>query len=113
MSWFAEYERKKKKSAREALQIVQSGMRVWIHANSGFPQVLADALTERAPELRNVEVAHLLGMGKAKYAEPEFSSSFRANALFIGPSVRTAVNDGRADYTPIHLSEIEAMLTSG
>ena len=113
MSWFAEYESKRKNSAREALQVVESGMRVWIHANSGFPQVLADAMTERAPELRDVEVAHLLGMGKARYAEPEFAQSFRPNALFIGPNVRGAVNDGRADYTPIHLSEIEALFTSG
>ncbi|ABF39953.1 acetyl-CoA hydrolase/transferase [Candidatus Koribacter versatilis Ellin345] len=113
MSWFVEYERKRKNSAAEALKAVQSGMRVWVHANSGFPQVLADALTARAPELRDVEVAHLLGMGKARYAEPEYAASFRPNALFIGPSVRTAVNDGRADYTPIHLSEIEALFTSG
>jgi acyl-CoA hydrolase len=32
---------------------------------------------------------------------------FRHNAFFIGGNVREAVNDGRADYTPIHLSEVE------
>lgn len=112
MSWMAEYE-SKKKTAREALRVIESGMRVWVHANSGFPQVLANALADRAPELRNVEVAHLLGLGYAKYAEPEFAASFRPNALFIGSNVRKAVNEGRADYTPIHLSEIEAMFTSG
>lgn len=112
MSWVAEYEHKKK-TAREALRVVESGMRVWIHANSGFPQVLANALAERAPEVRDVEVAHLLGLGYAKYAERSFAESFRPNALFIGANIREAVNDGRADYTPIHLSEIEAMFTSG
>ncbi len=112
MSWVVEYEHKKK-SAREALQVVRSGMRVWVHANSGFPQVLANALAERGYELENVEVAHLLGLGYAKYAEPQFAAAFRPNALFIGANVREAVNDGRADYTPIHLSEIEAMFTNG
>ncbi|HEY3930521.1 MAG TPA: acetyl-CoA hydrolase/transferase C-terminal domain-containing protein [Candidatus Koribacter sp.] len=112
MSWVAEFEHKKK-SAREALKAVESGMRVWIHANSGFPQVLADALADRGEELHDVEVAHLLGLGYAKYAEPKYAAAFRPNALFIGANVRAAVNDGRADYTPIHLSEIEAMFTSG
>jgi len=112
MSWAAEYEHKKK-TAREALRVVESGMRVWMHANSGFPMVLANALAERAPDVRDVEVAHLLGLGYAKYAEAQFAESFRPNALFIGANVRAAVNDGRADYTPIHLSEIEAMFTSG
>ncbi len=112
MSWIAEYE-SKKKTAQEALRAVQSGMRVWVHANSGFPQVLANALADRGPELRDVEVAHLLGLGYAKYAEPQFAASFRPNALFIGSNVRAAINDGRADYTPIHLSEIEALFTSG
>jgi 4-hydroxybutyrate CoA-transferase len=112
MSWVAEYE-SKKKTAREALRVIEPGMRVWIHANSGFPQVLANALADRAPELHDVEVAHLLGLGCVKYAEPQFAAAFRPNALFIGANVRAAVNDGRADYTPIHLSEIEAMFTSG
>lgn len=112
MTWVAEYE-SKKTSAREALRVVQSGMRVWVHANSGFPQVLANALADRGSEVHDVEVAHLLGLGYAKYAEPKYAAAFRPNALFIGSNVRAAVNDGRADYTPIHLSEIEAMFTSG
>ena len=112
MSWVAEYN-SKKKTAREALRVVESGMRVWVHANSGFPQVLANALAERGPELHDVEIAHLLGLGYAKYAEPQLAASFRPNALFIGANVRQAINEGRADYTPIHLSEIEAMFTSG
>ncbi len=112
MSWIAEYE-SKKKTVGEALRVVESGMRVWVHANSGFPQVLANGLADRASEVQNVEVAHLLGLGYAKYADPQFAASFRPNALFIGTNVRAAVNDGRADYTPIHLSEIEALFTSG
>jgi acyl-CoA hydrolase len=38
---------------------------------------------------------------------------FRHNAMFIGANVRAAVNDGRADYTPIYLSEIEGLFESG
>jgi acyl-CoA hydrolase len=112
MSWIAEYE-SKKKTAREAMKAVESGMRVWMHANSGFPQVLANALADHAPNVRDVEVAHLLGLGYAKYAEPQYAASYRPNALFIGSNVRKAINEGRADYVPIHLSEIESMFTNG
>ena len=58
-------------------------------------------------------MAHLLGLGYAKYAEPQFAEAFRPNALFIGANVRDAINDGRADYTPIYLSEIEGLFESG
>jgi acyl-CoA hydrolase len=112
MSWIEEYD-SKKKTAREAMMAIKSGMRVWIHANSGFPQALANALADHAPNVRDVEVAHLLGLGYAKYAEPQYAASYRPNALFIGANVRKAINEGRADYVPIHLSEIEAMFTSG
>jgi acyl-CoA hydrolase len=112
MSWIAEYE-SKKKTAREAMKAVESGMRVWMHANSGFPQVLANALADHAPNVRDVEVAHLLGLGYANYAEPQYAASYRPNALFIGSNVRKAINEGRADYVPIHLSEIESMFTNG
>ena len=72
-----------------------------------FPQVLLEALTRRAGQLRNVEMMHLLGFGEAYYNRPEFAESFRHNALFIGSNMRQTVEDGRADYIPVHLSEIE------
>jgi acyl-CoA hydrolase len=100
-------------SAVEALQQVRSGDRVWIHAGSGAPLTLIDALTARAPELRGVEIVHLLTLGEAPYARPEFAESFRHSGLFLGGNVREAIKAGRADYTPINLSEIERLFTSG
>ena len=52
-------------------------------------------------------------MGIADYSLPEYEGHFRHNALFIGGNVRKAVQEGRADYTPIFLSEIEGLFTSG
>jgi acyl-CoA hydrolase len=112
MSYEAEYKRKVM-TAREALRVVESGMRVYIHANSGYPQELTDALVERAPYLRDVEVVHVLAFGRASYAEPGMEKHFRHNALFMGANIREAVNDGRADYVPIHLGEVECLFTSG
>ncbi|MCB9230722.1 MAG: acetyl-CoA hydrolase/transferase family protein [Bacteroidia bacterium] len=100
-------------SAREAVKIIKSGDRVFIHSAAAAPQILIDAMVERAPELRNVEVIHLHTECKATYAKPEFAESFRVNSLFIGSNVRKATNEGRADYIPIFLSEVPLLFRRG
>jgi 4-hydroxybutyrate CoA-transferase len=112
MSWHEEY-RKRRVAAHEAVKFVQSGMRVLIHPGCAEPEALVEALMERAPYVRDVEIVHLMTLGSAPYIAPEMKGHFRHNAVFIGPNVREAVNDGRADYTPIPLSEIEGLIESG
>jgi len=112
MSWETDYKRKLM-SASDALRCVESGMRVYIHPGCAEPEQLVEALMERAPFVRDVEIVHLLTMGKAPYIAPEMQGHFRHNAMFIGGNVREAVNDGRADYTPVFLSEIEGLFETG
>jgi acyl-CoA hydrolase len=112
MSWQAEY-KKKLRTPQEALLYVQSGMRVYIQPGCAEPEALVEALMERAPHVEDVEIVHMLTMGTAPYVAPEMAGHFRHNAMFIGGNVRDAINDGRADYTPIYLSEIEELFTSG
>jgi acyl-CoA hydrolase len=96
-----------------ALAEVRSGQRVYIHNGCAEPAELVKALTRRGAELEDVEVLHMATMGIADYSLPEYEGHFRHNALFIGGNVRKAVQEGRADYTPIFLSEIEGLFTSG
>ena len=112
MSWMNAY-RAKVMEPREALRCVESHMRVYIQPGCAEPETLVDALIERAPYVRDVEIVHLLTLGRADYIAPEMAGHFRHNAMFIGANVRDAVNDGRADYTPIFLSEIECLFESG
>jgi 4-hydroxybutyrate CoA-transferase len=112
MSWETEYTRKIK-TADEAVGVIESGMRVYIQPGCAEPETLVEAMTRRAPELRNVEVVHMRTMGAAPYTAPEMAPHFRHKAFFIGPNVREAINAGRADYIPIHLSEVEALFESG
>jgi acyl-CoA hydrolase len=100
-------------SPDEALKAVQSGQRVYVHNGCAEPIELVKALTRRGPDLRDVEVIHMATMGIADYSLPQYEGHFRTNALFIGGNVRKAVQEGRADYTPIFLSEIEGLFTSG
>ena len=96
-----------------ALAELRSGQRVYVHNGCAEPVELVKALTRRGPELEDVEVLHMATMGIADYILPEYEGHFRHNALFIGGNVRKAVQEGRADYTPIFLSEIEGLFTSG
>ncbi|HVJ08005.1 MAG TPA: acetyl-CoA hydrolase/transferase C-terminal domain-containing protein [Acidisarcina sp.] len=112
MSWRKEYERKRMDAA-QALQTVHSGDRVWIQSGCGTPSILVDALVARASELRDVEIVHMMTLGNADYTRPECEGHFRHRGLFLGANVREAVAAGRADYTPILLSEIEGLFLSG
>ena len=112
MKWSDDY-RSRQMSAAQALEAVDSGARVWIQSGCGTPSVLVDALVARAPRLRDVEVVHMMTLGSADYTKPEYQGHFRHRGLFLGPNVRDAVAAGRADYTPIFLSEIEGLFESG
>ncbi len=100
-------------SADEAMQLVQPGHRVYLHGGAATPHLLVDALVAQAERLTNVELVHLHTEGPAPYVEPEMAGHFRHNALFIGPNVRNAIAEGRADYTPVFLSEIPQLFAQG
>lgn len=97
----------------EAVSVVRSGDRVFIHSVAGAPQRLIRALTARAPELRGVEIVQLHTEGEAPYAAPELAESFHVEALFVGPNMRDAVARGNADYVPVFLSEVPTLFRSG
>lgn len=96
---------------REAVGAIKSGDRVWIHPGCCTPKILVDAMVERAPELENVEVVHILTLAEAPYVDEGMEKHFRHRALFTGGNVRRAVNEGRADFVPIHLHEVSQLIT--
>jgi len=112
MNWESIY-RHKVTDVNTAVSAIQTGQRVYIGGGAGVPIQLIQGLTARAGELRDVELTHILTFAEAPYAEPAYERSFRVNALFIGPNVRPAVQAGRADFTPIFLSEIPDLFRNG
>ncbi|HEY6190928.1 MAG TPA: acetyl-CoA hydrolase/transferase C-terminal domain-containing protein [Bacteroidota bacterium] len=112
MSWAYRY-RQMVVTPAEAVRCIKSGQRVYVHPGCAMPEVLVEAMCRRSPELEDVEVIHLLTVGKSGYSAPEMEGHFRHNALFIGRNVREAVNDGRADFTPVFLSEIPSLFYRG
>ena len=104
MSWMKTYEGRVM-TAEEAVKAIKPGDRIFLTGNCSVPQKLMEALVARAPELENVEICHALTIGSSDYVAPEMEGHIRANSLFIGPNVRKAVQEGRADFTPVLLSE--------
>ena len=111
MAWVETY-RQKVKPAEQAVACVRSGEHVWLHGGCNNPEELVKALVSRADELRDVEVTHILTFGAADHVDPRYERSFRHRALFTGPNVRQAVNEGRADWVPVFLSEIPGLVRS-
>ncbi len=100
-------------SAQEAVKIIESGHRVFIHTAAAAPQRLIDAMTERHEELEDVEIISAHTEGEVPYARWEYQKSFKINSFFVGHNLRSAVQEGRANYIPIFLSEIPALFRCG
>ena len=92
--------------AAEAVAGIKSGDQIYVHCAAAAPSVLLDALVARADDLDGVGVIHLHIEGPGPHLAPEMEPHFRHRALFIGPNARAAVNEGRADYVPVFLSDV-------
>ena len=104
MSWQDQY-RQKVCTPAEAVKAVKSGDRIFLTGNCSVPSQILAALVDRAPELKDVEINQALTIGSADYVAPEIEGHLRVNTMFISHNTRQAVQDGRADFTPVLLSE--------
>jgi acyl-CoA hydrolase len=100
-------------SAEEAVAGIRSGDQLYLQCAAATPSVLLDALVARAADLRDVSVVHLHCEGPGPHLAPEMAPHFRHRALFVGPNARAAVQDGRADYVPVFLSDVPRLFESG
>jgi acyl-CoA hydrolase len=102
-------------TAAEAVSSIDSGDQVYVHCAAAAPSVLLDALVERAraEDLRDISVVHLHIEGPGPHLAPDMARHFRHRALFIGPNARKAVEEDRADYVPVFLSDVPHLFTSG
>lgn len=111
-NWKETYE-SRRTGAKEALSKIKKGARIFIGSACGEPQLLVRTLIDIAPNLADTEVIHFLDVGTTEYIDEKFNESFRHNALFIGWNTRKAIQEGRADYTPIFLSEVPLLMMRG
>jgi 4-hydroxybutyrate CoA-transferase len=100
-------------SPAEAVAPIVSGNRIFVQGEAATPTQLLQALADRGPELQGVRVYHFHTEGPAPHLAPELDGHLRHVALFIGPNAREAVNEGRAEYVPIFLSDVPDLFLSG
>lgn len=94
------------KDPQEALQLIQSGNRVFIQGGACTPTFLIKELANRKNELKDVELVFISLLGDVVFDQPEYADAFHINTMFVSDPVRKAVNEGRGDFIPVFLSEI-------
>lgn len=99
-------------TAQEAVKLVKSGDRIYVQSAAATPKILTDALAQRASELRNVEVSHILTSDYAAYAAPALRESFYVNSFFLSANVRHIIKEGNGSYTPVFLSELPKLFSN-
>lgn len=112
LNWHESY-KDKLTDAKSALSRIRRGARIFIGSACGEPQLLVRTLLEMAHTFADVEIIHFLDLGLTDYTQEIYTGYFRHNALFIGANSRAAIKEGRADYTPIFLSEVPLMMQRG
>ena len=112
MSWADPY-RSRLTTAEAAVQVIRSGQRVFLTGNCSVPRLLLGALVARAQELTDVELVTVLTIGPAPHADPSLQGHLKINTLFISDNIRSAVQEGRADFTPCLLSEVPLLFRTG
>jgi acyl-CoA hydrolase/GNAT superfamily N-acetyltransferase len=100
-------------TATKALSQVRAGNRVFIGTGCAQPTELVRALTARKDELTDIEIVHMLTFGDAPYAFKELAENFQINSFFIAENVRGMIQEGLGDYTPIMLSDIPSLFSTG
>jgi 4-hydroxybutyrate CoA-transferase len=100
-------------TADQAVSGIRSGEHVFMQGAAATPTTLLEALVRRAPELEDVKIVHMHAEGPHPHVAPEMAGHFRHKALFIGAHARKAINEGRAEYIPVFLSDIPRLFDRG
>lgn len=100
-------------TAEEAVKVIKTGDRIFLTGNVSVPQTLLAALVNHAPNVKDVEICQALTVGAADYVGPAMEGHLRVNSMFISANIRKAVQEGRADFTPVLLSEFPLLFKNG
>ena len=99
-------------SAEEAVGWIQSGMNVFVHGAAATPTPLLNAMVRRKG-LEGVRLYHMHTSGETPFVEPGCEGRFFSVSLFTGPALRKPIEEGRADFMPIFLSDIPGLFQTG
>ncbi len=111
-AWVSKY-KSKVISAEDAAKVIKSGDNLIVQPGCAAPLELIRKMVDRKDELEDVNIYHILVVGDLPYTKPGMEKHFKHKAFFIGGNARKAVNDGRAQFIPIFLSEVTLLFKKG
>lgn len=97
----------------QAVNLIKSGDRVYLHGSAATPGTLLKALAENSEHLRNVELIAVSTLGQLDLTKPAYKDRFYFNSLFVSENIRECVNSDNGEYIPIFLSEISRLFEKG
>ena len=100
-------------TAEQAAKLIKNGQHVFVGTACATPSGLMAALEARKPAPEDVELVHFLTTGMLPEVEGRFSSKYRHRCFFVGTEVRDMVNDGKAEYVPVSLPQVPALIATG
>ncbi|MFT7286016.1 MAG: acyl-CoA hydrolase [Halieaceae bacterium] len=100
-------------SALDALSDVRSGEFIWSHSMAATPVLLLDALAEHAMQHSGITLMQLHLEHAEKVTAAALEGHLRHRCFFAGRETRKLINQGRADYVPIFLSELPKLFRKG
>ncbi|MGI6730993.1 MAG: acetyl-CoA hydrolase/transferase family protein [Anaerovoracaceae bacterium] len=112
MDWKKLYE-SRKCSAEEAVKSIKSGDRVVFAHAVAEPFILVDAMVANAAAYKDVEICHMVSLGKGEYSKAEYKDNFHVNNWFAGPPVRKCIAEGHGDFTPVFFHEVPEYIRRG
>ena len=99
-------------TAREAVERIRRGSRVFIGSGCGEPRHLIRAMVGN-PHIQDVLIYQMLSYTLAEYMDdPSFLERFSLKLFFISAIMRKAAFEGKIDYVPAYLSEIPDLFDS-
>lgn len=112
MNWKEAY-KNKICTAQEAVKHIKSGDRVVFAHAVAEPPVLVEAMVANAKEYQNVEVCHMVTLGKGEYSKVEYKDNFHFNGWYTSPATRGSIEDGHGDFTPVFFHEVPGYIRKG
>ncbi len=112
MSWKEIY-KSRLCTAEEAVKNIRSGDTVVLAHCVGEPPVVVDAMVANYKQYENVEIKHMVSLGKGGYAQLGMEKHFRVNPMFASANVRKTISEGRGDFTPCFFHEVPKNLRNG
>jgi acyl-CoA hydrolase len=100
--------------AAQAVAHVRHGEHVFVGTACATPRALVAALEARSPRPGDVELVHFFTDHAVPHdAAGRATTNYRHRSFFVGADIRAAVRQGLAEYVPMSIARVPALIANG